>query len=473
MWCEKLDNKNTKISIIVGTGFCGLMIATEQARLYSRLYASNQNLPPLEIILIDKQEKMGGVAYSTTDEAFMLNQPASEMSPFSDDPEHFTRWLGGDKSEFATRKQYGEYLRQTLKEAFETAAGQGVPLDCKIIHDEVETVDFSQEDCAVLHAKEFGSMETEALVLATGHTVSPFLQKFEKEPRYFSTPYSLADVAKTLESDPYKQVMIVGTGQSMLDALATLDALKYEGMIYAVSRHLVEPWAFHTEKHEGDVHPYIAKFLSPEVVQEKKLFSGAALIGALEQEIQHAQSKGYDVDQALVSIDFSALSQSGENATAPEGLEELRAVWKAYYGNPTPPARYALFTDYKSRGQLKLIKGALTETDVIPVQEGFKLNARAMENGEALSVSALFNGASFSRDPIATPLLQQAKSQNALRFSFNDATVVATGDQKHSSLFVAGYAVSPDKWGVGSFRKNNAVIARRSLEKILATKINV
>ena len=66
-----------------------------------------------------------GPAYSTTDDRHLLNVPASGMSAFPRDPEHFFRWVRNhhddqtQPQDFVPRRVYGDYLESLLQTAAE------------------------------------------------------------------------------------------------------------------------------------------------------------------------------------------------------------------------------------------------------------------------------------------------------------------------------------------------------------------
>jgi uncharacterized NAD(P)/FAD-binding protein YdhS len=71
----------------------------------------------VRLTLIEPRAQFGrGLAYATKDESHRLNVRASNMSAFSDDPDHFWRWLradghrGEDRFCFVPRSVYGRYL---------------------------------------------------------------------------------------------------------------------------------------------------------------------------------------------------------------------------------------------------------------------------------------------------------------------------------------------------------------------------
>ena len=71
--------------VVVGAGAAGALTASHLVTSLS---------PRYRVTLVDPAPTTGrGPAYSTTDERHLLNVPASGMSAFPRDPEHFFRWV--------------------------------------------------------------------------------------------------------------------------------------------------------------------------------------------------------------------------------------------------------------------------------------------------------------------------------------------------------------------------------------------
>ena len=71
---------------IIGGGASGTLLALNLLR-----YEGDERL---EINLVEKRQHIGrGVAFSTDEDAHLLNVPAGKMGAFPDDVEHFHRWL--------------------------------------------------------------------------------------------------------------------------------------------------------------------------------------------------------------------------------------------------------------------------------------------------------------------------------------------------------------------------------------------
>ena len=124
---------------IIGSGFSGTVVAIHLLRAapagLDRLY------------LVERVEgHVGGVAYRTQSASHTLNVPAGRMSAFEDDPDGFLRFVrrrepaltGGS---FVPRREYGEYLAETLDDARRSS-----PLPLLRVTGEVVSVSESGDD---------------------------------------------------------------------------------------------------------------------------------------------------------------------------------------------------------------------------------------------------------------------------------------------------------------------------------------
>ena len=103
--------------VVVGAGAGGTLVATHLLTALSTRF---------RVELVDDAPTTGrGPAYSTTDERHLLNVPASGMSAFPRDPDHFLRWLRNhhdpdfQPQRFAPRGVYGTYIQSLLTTAAE------------------------------------------------------------------------------------------------------------------------------------------------------------------------------------------------------------------------------------------------------------------------------------------------------------------------------------------------------------------
>ena len=119
--------------VVVGAGAGGTLVATHLVTALSSRF---------RVELVDPAPTTGrGQAYSTTDDRHLLNVPASGMSAFPRDPEHFLRWLRNHHDpkfqphEFAPRAVFGRYIESLLTTATE------FPGNARLVRRRAEVVD--------------------------------------------------------------------------------------------------------------------------------------------------------------------------------------------------------------------------------------------------------------------------------------------------------------------------------------------
>src|SRR5262249_16264424 len=100
--------------IVVGAGFSGTALPIHLLRL--------PHAEPLRIVLVERGQVAGGVAYSERDNPYLLNVPAGRMSLSSDEPLHFLVYARrslpkATAEDFLPRELYGQYLEASLSSA--------------------------------------------------------------------------------------------------------------------------------------------------------------------------------------------------------------------------------------------------------------------------------------------------------------------------------------------------------------------
>ena len=146
--------------VVVGAGAGGTLVATHLVTALSSRF---------RVELVDPAPTTGrGQAYSTTDERHLLNVPASGMSAFPRDPEHFLRWLRNNHDpkfqphDFAPRAAFGRYIEGLLTTATE------FPGNARLVRRHAEVADVSRSgDGFVVELSDGDQLEARAVVLAT------------------------------------------------------------------------------------------------------------------------------------------------------------------------------------------------------------------------------------------------------------------------------------------------------------------
>ena len=139
--------------VVVGAGAAGALTASHLVTGLSSRY---------RVVLVDPAPTTGrGAAYSTSDERHLLNVPASGMSAFPRDPEHFFRWVRthhdplAQPQDFVPRRVYGDYVHSLLLTASGAMGAEElkpVPPQAAATGIQMSTVTVSREPADFLQA---------------------------------------------------------------------------------------------------------------------------------------------------------------------------------------------------------------------------------------------------------------------------------------------------------------------------------
>jgi uncharacterized NAD(P)/FAD-binding protein YdhS len=223
---------------IIGGGFSGVMTGVNLARLSRR---------SLHVTLINQHCPRGrGVAYGARRMEHLLNVAARNMSAFPDMPDHFVEWLRTRseydfvpdielRERFIPRMIYGDYLCGLMQHYLQsppestlvqTAFVEGEALDVR-----------PGGHGAVIHLSDGGRVEAEQVVLATGNEAPggfPGCEELHDHPAWIGNPWQGWENRLPASGGT---VVLLGTGLSTVDAIITLRALGWHGLVHAVSRN--------------------------------------------------------------------------------------------------------------------------------------------------------------------------------------------------------------------------------------------
>ncbi|MDR3404287.1 MAG: FAD/NAD(P)-binding protein [Chthoniobacter sp.] len=220
---------------IIGGGFSGVMTAVNLARLGRR---------PLHITIINGQRPLGrGVAYATRRAEHLLNVAARNMSAFPNQPDHFWQWLRTRseydavptqelRERFIPRMIYGDYLRSIMQHHLQAADGL-TPVTAEFIDDEATDI----EPDGVIHLADGGRTKANRIVLACGNEAPaelPGAETLSGHPAWIGNPWRAWDQKLPAHGG---SIVLLGAGLTTVDAILTLRALGWQGVIHAISRH--------------------------------------------------------------------------------------------------------------------------------------------------------------------------------------------------------------------------------------------
>ncbi len=216
--------------IIVGGGFSGTTLAAELARRGIRS------------TVIEGGGRAGqGTAFSTPEDAHLLNVPAIRMGAWANRPGDFADSVeeeGYAPGDFVPRRRYGEYLRGRLDEA--QASGL-----VTVAGSDAASAERLDGGWRVLLA-DGSRIEGRALVLAQGNQppAPPAFARGISDALFVNDPWSdegRAAVRRVAASGD--DVLIIGTGLTMVDVVLSLDEARHSGRIVALSRRGQAPRA--------------------------------------------------------------------------------------------------------------------------------------------------------------------------------------------------------------------------------------
>ncbi len=210
--------------VVVGAGAAGTLTASHLVTGLS---------PRYRVVLVDPAPTTGrGTAYSTPDDRHLLNVPASGMSAFPRDPEHFFRWVRrhhdaeAQPQDFVPRHVYGSYLESLLETAAE------FPGNARLERKEHEVTSVERRgDRFVVRLSSCEVVVARAVVLATGTRPSTDWAPAGLEDHLVADPWN--------EELPEGDLLLVGTGLTMVDIAIAAD--RPDRVLHTVSRHDLLP----------------------------------------------------------------------------------------------------------------------------------------------------------------------------------------------------------------------------------------
>ncbi|MGZ4502415.1 MAG: FAD/NAD(P)-binding protein [Nocardioidaceae bacterium] len=185
--------------------------------------------PGLDVVIVERSGPVGpGLAYGTAEPLHLLNNYAGRMSALEADPGHLVRWCrdrGTPATEetFLPRSVYGRYLAE-LAEA----------LPVRRTQDEVcSVVDGGTSYLATCASG--ARIEADTVVLALGNPPPRPMPALEAASRhYVGNPWTPDLLDRIADGD---EVLLVGTGLTMVDVAAQIGRHRPRARMFAVSRH--------------------------------------------------------------------------------------------------------------------------------------------------------------------------------------------------------------------------------------------
>lgn len=393
-------------TLIVGGGASGVLVAIHMARNGSEAQL---------VHIAEPREILGqGLAYSTNDEAHLLNVPAGRMSIFPEDPEHFVKWTGKDGNYFATRKEYGRYLFQSFVEL------QVATNTCTFDHIKSGVESLTRRDNVWLVEFENGTVdEYQNVVLAMGHG-KPLELSALKELRS-SSRYAHDAWRDRIPFNPGLMVSI-GTGLTFVDLALSHLRKDSQNQVIGISRNGLLP------------EPHLAKRAAAAPVPDFARTSP----NAVRQFIEAAED--WRAAQDGVRHELPEIWHHWSEEDKRDFFDEHLRWWNVHRHRVAPEIQQEL-TQAINSGRLRVIAGEVHSVVETPTHLDVATNT-----GERMEATSLVNCLGYNAWGGGSLIGQLIESGQAkpgplglgICTNFPSFNVVASGDLVHQNLFAIG-----------------------------------
>ncbi len=425
----------TQTIAIVGGGFSGVMVA---------IHLLQKATHPVQIYLIECRSQLGeGIAYSTPSDQHLLNVPAGKMSAFADQADNFLQWLNIRYPEqlitaetFVLRKFYSEYLRSILQKA-EQKSAIGVCL--YRVEDEAIAI-LQKPDHLIITLKTGKQLSVDQSVLAIGNfppenpaIVNP---SFYQSSRYLSWAWSEPKLPWRSLTEP---ILLIGSGLTAIDMIASLKAQDYQGKIYVVSRRGLLPQPH--EKAEP-FPPFLIPESAPKTIRK--------LLHLVREEIDNATKKGYNWRAVIDSLRVE--TQSIWNRLSPQEqsrfLRHVQPYWEVGR-HRVAPIIYQQIQELLENQQVIFYAGRILEYSENSDSVEVILRQRHTQKLLSLRVSLVINCTSFVGDyqKLQHPLLLNLFKTGLIR---SDSLNLGLDVAKNGALIDQQGEISQQLYTLGS-----------------------
>ncbi len=228
--------------VVIGGGFTGVMAV---------VHAIRSSTGPLAVTIVEPARELGrGAAYGTDDPVHRINVPSARMGVFEADPEGATRWLfdkghlpdsGSEDASgrfYVPRHLYGAFTRDLLRETL-LGAGTRVAFEHRVA---AATTVARAADGWRVTTSDGPCLVADRVALCHGHAAPappcPIDAASRAHPKFVANPWRPDALAPIAAADT---VLVVGTGLTMADVVASLRARGHRGAITAISRRGLLP----------------------------------------------------------------------------------------------------------------------------------------------------------------------------------------------------------------------------------------
>ena len=369
------------------------------------------------------------------------------MSAFPDDTEHFYRWLKENDykyqpSDFVPRRLYGKYLREVISKSI---LYNNSNAKINIIDDEAVDV-LDDEIGAQVILKSGEILFSDQAILAFGNFPPPQPPlsdlSFADSKKYFQNSWDSAIYDKISSND---DVLIIGTGLSMIDVVLNFYQNKHKGKIFALSTRGLLPA---THKFSQPIPPFNGEVTSQ--------FKVSGIMKTVREKIGEVELSGGDWRTVIDA--FRPIAQKVwlnlEETEKRRFVRHLRRIWDVSR-HRMPNECADVLTEMQSANQFHLKKGRLRE---IKLSDERKFEVIYANNGlrNKISVNAIVNcmGSESNLNRVEVPLIKNLLTKGLITTDPLNIGINALPDGRtinkiggvSNTIFILGTALKGVLW---------------------------
>jgi uncharacterized NAD(P)/FAD-binding protein YdhS len=285
---------------------------------------------------------------------------------------------------FPPRGLFGVYARQRLAEAQLIGARHG----SQLVHLQDEAVDVQVTEYGVRVKLAKGpECIARQVVLATGMFAAARTPQMDRAPGAALT-FDPWDVAALKQLDPQARVLIVGSGLTMVDAVASLDQAGHKGPIEVFSRHGLLPQVRRQP-------PTWRDFLA----EQPGLLTPLQVMRELRRQCKQAMAEGVDWQAPLdtVRVHIARLWSQASERHKRQFVRHVRPWWESHH-HRSPPQGGALLAQRVMGGRLHIHAATLQRIESDGQTISLVLKRRGEPGESRVTGQALINSTGIVYD---------------------------------------------------------------------------
>lgn len=339
---------HTNTIAIIGGGFSGAATAIHICKSYHK---------PVKVLFFNEGYPTAkGIAYSSHSKYHVLNVAAGKMSLFNNEPLHFVNWVRSNYAEFddenldnkfLPRGIFGEYVAHHFNNVIKNSTNAEVVEINKQVTD-VEFVN-GQYSITVSGIEKF---TVNKILYAPGNFIPEIPNAvgndLMEQKKYFSNPWT-DDATDNLSNG---DVLILGTGLTMVDTVLSLLEKNFEGSIIAASTHGFFPLPHRKYEPYSDI-----------LIELKRPYSINQIFDAFRKHVHEARKRnlfGAAVVDALRPFTQDIWLQL-DLTEKKRFINHVRHTW-GLARHRLPVEVYERITPLLQSGKLKILAGRIKES---------------------------------------------------------------------------------------------------------------